>query len=78
MSPTPILIPTGLWDDDSPGVISTWLFDHGDKVAEGAVVAELMNEKVGFEITAPAGGTLSIEMPAEAEVVQGQRIGAVE
>lgn len=74
---TPILIPPGLWDDDSPGVISTWLFDDGDTVTEGAVVAELMNEKVGFEITAPASGRLSIEVPAEAEVALGGRIGAV-
>lgn len=74
---TPILVPAGLWDDDSPGVISTWLFDDGDNVTQGAVVAELMNEKVSFEITAPASGTLSIEVPAEAEVMLGQRIGAV-
>jgi len=77
MNQTPILIPTALWDDDSPGVISTWLFEDGDRVAEGAVVAELMNEKVSFEITAPAAGILRIEVPAEAEVALGQRIGAV-
>lgn len=77
MSQTPILIPATLWDDDSPGVISTWLFEDGDAVAEGAVVAEVMNEKVSFEITAPAAGRLSIEVPAEAEVALGQRIGAV-
>ncbi len=74
---TPILIPVGLWDDDSPGVISTWLFEEGDTVAQGAVVAELMNEKVGFEITAPASGTLTIEVTAETEVMQGQRIGTI-
>lgn len=77
MTQTPILIPATLWDDDSPGVISTWLFEDGDTVTEGAVVAELMNEKVSFEITAPAAGRLSIEVPAEAEVALGQRIGAV-
>mgnify|MGYP000432715820 CR=1 FL=1 len=77
MSQTPILIPATLWDDDSPGVISTWLFEEGDAVAEGAVVAEIMNEKVSFEVTAPATGTLSIEVLAEAEVTLGQRIGAV-
>lgn len=74
---TPILIPPDLWDDDSPGVISTWLFDDGDTVTEGAVVAELMNEKVSFEITAPATGRLAIEVPAETEVTLAQRIGAV-
>ncbi|MBP7334849.1 lipoyl domain-containing protein [Niveispirillum sp.] len=77
MTQTPILIPATLWDDDSPGVISTWLFDDGDTVSEGAVVAELMNEKVGFEITAPVSGTLIIEVAAETEVMRGQRIGAV-
>lgn len=78
MTQTPILIPATLWDDDSPGVISTWLFDDGETVSEGAVVAELMNEKVSFEVTAPATGRLSVEVPAEAEVALGQRIGAVE
>ncbi|MFV3128911.1 lipoyl domain-containing protein [Niveispirillum sp. KHB5.9] len=77
MNQTPILIPATLWDDDSPGVISTWLFEDGDAVTQDAVVAEVMNEKVSFEIMAPATGTLSIAVPAEAEVALGQRIGAV-
>lgn len=74
---TDILVPGDLWDDGSPGVISTWLFDAGDLVAEGAVVAEVMNEKVSFEILAPTAGKLVIDLPAEAEVELGQRIGSV-
>lgn len=77
MTQTPILIPVTLWDDDSPGVISTWLFDAGDIVPAGAVVAEIMNEKVSFEITAPAAGRLAIDIAAEGEVALGQRIGAI-
>lgn len=73
-----ITVPTDLWDDDSPGVITTWLFEDGDQVTEGAIVAEVMNEKVTFDIAAPAAGTLVIEAAAESEVLQGGTIGKVE
>jgi pyruvate/2-oxoglutarate dehydrogenase complex dihydrolipoamide acyltransferase (E2) component len=73
-----ITVPSDLWDDGSTGVISTWLFSSGDTVREGTVVAEVMNGKVSFEVTAPATGTLIIELPAEAELALGQRIGRIE
>ena len=75
---TAITVPTDLWDDDSAGVISTWLFEDGDQVNEGDTVAEVMNEKITFDIAAPTSGTLAIVQPAESEIRQGDTIGRVE
>lgn len=72
-----VLVPVDLWDDDSPGVISTWLFEDGDQVSEGDVVAEIMNEKISFDVPAPATGILTISAQAESEVTQGQTIGEI-
>ncbi|OGS51704.1 MAG: biotin attachment protein [Erythrobacter sp. RIFCSPHIGHO2_12_FULL_63_10] len=72
-----IIVPTDLWDDDSLGVISTWLFEDGDAVSQGDIVAEVMNEKISFDIAAPASGTLAIDVPTESEVSQGDAIGRI-
>ena len=74
---TAITIPENLWDEDEPGVIANWLFDDGDSVSEGTVVAEVMKEKTSFDIAAPATGKLVIEMAIDAEVTRGQRIGSI-
>lgn len=74
---TDITIPEKLWDDDSAGVISSWLYEDGDIVSEGAVIAEVMNEKISFEILAPTGGGLTITVPAESEITLGQIIGSI-
>ena len=75
---TDISVPNDLWDDGSPGVISSWLFGSGDIVSSGTVVAEIMNEKVSFEILAPDDGKLAIGLPAETEITLGQVIGHIE
>ncbi|MEM8696553.1 MAG: lipoyl domain-containing protein [Pseudomonadota bacterium] len=75
---TDIHIGHDLWDDDSPGVISAWLYEDGEVVAEGSVIAEVMNEKISFEIIAPAGGKLAIDVEAEAEIALGQKIGSIQ
>ena len=75
---TAITVPTDLWDDGSAGVISTWLFDDGDAVSAGDIVAEVMNEKISFDVPAPASGTLKIAKAAEEEVSQGEMIGQIE
>lgn len=72
-----ITIPQDLWEDDSPGVIASWLYASGDTVSQGEVIAEVMNEKVSFEIEAPASGTLEIAAEAESEVTLGQVIGRI-
>jgi len=72
-----VIVGKDLWDDDSPGVISAWLYEDGEAVSQGSVIAEVMNEKISFEIMAPAGGVLIIDAPAETEIELGQKIGSI-
>jgi pyruvate/2-oxoglutarate dehydrogenase complex dihydrolipoamide acyltransferase (E2) component len=74
---TQIKVPEDLWEDDSTGVVSTWLFDEGDVVELGWAVAEVMNEKVSFQILAPASGRLRIKLPVESEITLGEDIGSI-
>lgn len=73
-----VKIPDDLWDDDSEGAISAWLYDDGDQVEAGAVIAELMNEKVSSELLAPTSGALVIMTPAEEPVRKGQVVARID
>jgi pyruvate/2-oxoglutarate dehydrogenase complex dihydrolipoamide acyltransferase (E2) component len=75
---TEVTIPLDLWDDDSEGAISAWLYTDGDAVEAGVVVAEVMNEKVSSEVLAPASGRLRILVAAEEPVRRGQIVARVE
>ena len=75
---TTIQIPNDLWDDDSIGVISTWLFETGDMISQGDTVAEVMVEKTSFDIIAPASGKLIIGSAVESEVSLGDTIAKIE
>lgn len=75
---TDVAIALDWWDDDSEGAISAWLVDDGERVETGTVIAEVMNEKVSFELLAPAEGVVSILVPAEAAVTRGQVVARIE
>lgn len=72
-----IRIPEGLWEANKEGVIVTWLYEDGDTVNQDALVAEVMIEKVQFEINSPSAGQLKIAKPAESTVLPGEVIGAI-
>lgn len=72
-----VTIPADLWEEDAPGVISAWLFDNGDAVDAGDVLAEILVEKVTFELLAPASGTLTITTPEEEEVAKGAKVAEI-
>jgi pyruvate/2-oxoglutarate dehydrogenase complex dihydrolipoamide acyltransferase (E2) component len=74
---TDVVVPETQWDDDSEGVIAAWFYASGDAVAAGAVICELMNEKVSSEIEAPCAGVLTILCEAEAPVRKGMVIARV-
>lgn len=74
---TDIVVPAGLWEDTDTAVIGSWLYNEGDMVQAGAVIAEIMVEKSSYELTAPVGGTLRIGLPEESEVKAGQIVGQV-
>jgi len=73
-----VAIPLDLWEGDSQGVVTTWLFDDGATVADGDVVAEVMIEKVQHEIAAPAGGTLHIDKQVDDVIQKGDIIGTID
>ena len=75
---TDVTVPADLWEDDEETVITNWLANNGDAVAEGALLAEIMTGKVQFEIRAPASGTLRIAQAAESVVAKGAVIGTIE
>jgi pyruvate/2-oxoglutarate dehydrogenase complex dihydrolipoamide acyltransferase (E2) component len=72
-----ITIPLNLWDTDSEAVITSWFMSDGARVEKGALVAEVMTEKIQFEIFASSSGTLSIKRIAEDIVKKGDVIGAI-
>jgi len=72
------MIPMDLWDEEGEGVIATWLCKTGERVDEGAALAEVMYEKASMEIAAPASGRLLILIEAEAPVHRGQLIARIE
>lgn len=74
---TEVRVPEDLWDDDSEGAISAWLYNDGDRVDAGAVIAEVMNEKVASELLAPVSGALAILTAAEAPVRKGQVVARI-
>lgn len=76
---TELRVPEGLWaEDDKTGSIVVWLYNDGAAVDEGDTVAELMVEKVTFEIDAPAAGTLRIHVEPEVPVEKGALIATIE
>ncbi len=74
---TDIVIADNLWDEGE-AAISAWLYADGDRVAGGAIVAELMVEKSTMEIIAPATGTLRILVAVEEPVAKGQIVARIE
>ncbi|WP_108812138.1 biotin/lipoyl-containing protein [Sphingorhabdus sp. Alg231-15] len=74
---TDIVVAEDLYTEDGPAVISSWLYDDGDRVGAGSIIVEIMYEKTSFEIAAPADGVLSILAQTEEEVARGQCIGRI-
>jgi pyruvate/2-oxoglutarate dehydrogenase complex dihydrolipoamide acyltransferase (E2) component len=73
-----VTIPEGLWPEENTGVLTTWLYEDGDAVSAGDLIAEVMSEKVQFEIEAPASGRLTIKTAAEEEVTTGMVIATLD
>lgn len=75
---TNISVPNDLWEEDIEAVITMWLTSDGKSVNKGDLVAEVMAEKIQYEIFAPADGTLSISKEPDEVVKKGDVIGTVE
>ncbi len=73
-----IVIPVDLWEEDTEAVVTSWLASDGSQVSQGALLAEIMTEKVQHEIEAPASGTLKIIKQVDDIAIKGDVIGHIE
>lgn len=73
-----IVIPADLWEDDSEAVITAWLFNNGDEVDTGDLLAEVMVEKAQYEIVAPSAGILTIIKHEDEVVIKGAIIATLD
>ncbi len=75
---TEIIIEKDLWEEEQEGVITSWLADNGATIEKGTLIAEVMTDKVQFEINAPTTGKLTIKHDVDAVVNKGDIIGIIE
>jgi pyruvate/2-oxoglutarate dehydrogenase complex dihydrolipoamide acyltransferase (E2) component len=75
---TPVAVPQNLWEEDLPGIVSAWLFEDGDPVRAGDLIAELMVEKTAYELTAPEAGRLKILVQPEVPFQRGDVVAQIE
>jgi pyruvate/2-oxoglutarate dehydrogenase complex dihydrolipoamide acyltransferase (E2) component len=71
-------IPDDALGDSGEGVISAWLAHDGERVEQGAVVAELMEAKAVVELVAPASGVLRIQVAAEQALRRGMVVATID
>lgn len=74
---TDVLIPNDLWEEDEEAVITSWLVSDGAEVSEGDMLAELMVQKIQYELLSPAAGTLSILKDIDDVVAKGDCVAAI-
>ncbi len=61
----------------STAYLSSWLFEDGSNVTEGAELCELESDKATMAVPAPAEGILKILIPRDTEVTPGTVIGSI-
>lgn len=74
---TDVIVPVDLWEEDSEAVITSWLASDGGDVTEGDVIAELMVEKIQYELVSPATGALKIIKDVDDVVEKEQQIATI-
>lgn len=74
---TDVVVPSDLWEEDSDAVITSWLASDGGEVSKGDVIAELMVEKIQYELVAPASGAIKIIKDVDEVVAKSERIATV-
>ena len=77
--PVAVAIPADLWEPhgDEEAVLVGWLAQDGAAVSEGAVIAEVMVDKVTIDVAAPASGRLAIVTPVDTRVHPGDVIAKI-
>lgn len=72
-----IIVPMDLWEEDEEAVLTAWLVDNDSEVSIGQLVAEIMVEKIQYEITSTCEGIISIICEEDDVVNKGSVIAEV-
>ncbi|MGV2872200.1 lipoyl domain-containing protein [Colwellia sp. E150_009] len=72
-----ITIPMDLWEEDEEAVLTAWLVDNNSEVSTGQLLAEVMVEKISYEIHSTYDGTISITCQEDDVVNKGSIIAEV-
>ena len=77
--PVRVVIPENLWEPQAgeEAVVTAWRAQDGAAVDAGAVIAEVMIEKVTIDIEAPAAGRLAIVTPVGTLVHLGDILATI-
>jgi pyruvate/2-oxoglutarate dehydrogenase complex dihydrolipoamide acyltransferase (E2) component len=80
MATTEVRIPDDFWDRarGEEASLINWLVAEGGRVQAEQEIAEIMFEKSTMIVSAPAAGTLHIEMPVDSVVRLGDVIARIE
>lgn len=72
-----IIVPMDLWEEDEEAVLTSWLVDNDSKVTIGQLVAEVMVEKISYEINSTCDGTITLISEEDDVVNKGSVIAEV-
>lgn len=75
---TNVNIPEDLWEEDEEAVITSWLVSDDAEVEEGDVIAEIMVQKIQYDLEAPISGTLKIIKDIDETVAKGDLVATIE
>jgi pyruvate/2-oxoglutarate dehydrogenase complex dihydrolipoamide acyltransferase (E2) component len=73
-----VKVPEEIIEPGAEGVISVWLFRSGESVAQGDVLAEVMNAKAATQLAAPASGRLTILVAPEVAIRCGDVVARID
>ena len=66
-----------LWEEDEEAVLTAWLVDNNSEVSTGQLLAEVMVEKISYEIHSTYDGVISIICQEDDVVNKGSIIAEV-
>ena len=72
-----VVIPIDLWEEEVEVVVTTWFVSDAAEVDKGDLLAEVMAEKIQFEIVAPVTGTLAIVKQQDQLIDKGDVIATI-
>jgi pyruvate/2-oxoglutarate dehydrogenase complex dihydrolipoamide acyltransferase (E2) component len=72
-----IIVPMDLWEEDEEAVLTAWLVDNDSQVSTGQLIAEVMVEKISYEINSSSDGKISIICAEDDVVNKGSVIAEV-